>query len=443
MVAFRAPGRSVAAVALTAAAVVAFVGTVGGDARWVAAIGAVIAERHHLVSDIPFATAPTAGWHNPFAAAELVFHWLYALDGDRGLALLQMAAVTAAFLLLGKDARRAGASDSAAALALLCLLLGALPTFAIVRLQLFSIVLFPLVLVLVRSEHRRPSRRVWLLVPVLAVWSNLHGGVLVGLLLALTYLLVDRRRVSGAPFALAVASCCVVACFANSAFLGTPGYFTHVFRNELAVQHVGLWRHFSFTQPSDVALLVAAVALAVAGRRSSHPRWEIAASGVLAVAAVDASRGGIWLLALLVAPAAAGLSPRPLRLMWAALLAAALAVAVAACIDWPRAPGRDVVMAAVARAHGRPILAEGALAEQVAVDRGRIWVGNPLDAFSRGDQRVYVAWLEGRPAGDSAFRHGQLVVVRPHSPAARRTARAAGARLVLSSSGAMLYALPG
>src|SRR3954451_14434005 len=100
MLASWAPGRSVTGAALAGAAAVAVIGTIGGDARWVAALGGGTAPRHHLVSDIPFASASTAGWHNPLALAELIFHWLYALQGDRGLALAQMAAVATAFLVL-------------------------------------------------------------------------------------------------------------------------------------------------------------------------------------------------------------------------------------------------------------------------------------------------------------------------------------------------------
>lgn len=56
------------------------------------------------------------------------------------------------------------------------------------------------------------------------------------------------------------------------------------------------------------------------------------------------------------------------------------------------------------------------LAEQVALAGGRIWVGNPLDAFSHADQSLYLDWLEGRAAGDAALRHApRVVLVHPGS----------------------------
>jgi hypothetical protein len=124
-----------------------------------------------------------------------------------------------------------------------------------------------------------------------------------------------------------------------------------------------------------------------------------------------------------------------------ALATAAVVAGVGASVAWPDPPERGVVEAAGARAHGRPILAEASLAGEVAVRGGRIWVGNPLDAFSRADQRVYLAWLDGEVLGDRALLQSDLILVRPHSPAAARIGVDSNARLVVSNRGAMLYAL--
>jgi len=44
------------------------------------------------------------------------------------------------------------------------------------RPHVFSILLFPLALWLVDADRQRPTARVWLLVPLSALWANLHGG---------------------------------------------------------------------------------------------------------------------------------------------------------------------------------------------------------------------------------------------------------------------------
>jgi hypothetical protein len=63
------------------------------------------------------------------------------------------------------------------------------------------------------------------------------------------------------------------------------------------------------------------------------------------------------------------------------------------------------------------------LAEQVELAGGRVWVGDPIDAFRRRDQALYLDWLDGRASGRAALDHARLVLVRPGSKAANAAAR--------------------
>jgi hypothetical protein len=68
-------------------------------------------------------------------------------------------------------------------------------------------------------------------------------------------------------------------------------------------------------------------------------------------------------------------------------------------------------------------------------------VANPIDAFRESDQRVYVEWLRGVPAGDAALAHApRAVLVRSGSKAERRLRRDPGFRRVASDPRAALYA---
>ena len=70
------------------------------------------------------------------------------------------------------------------------------------------------------------------------------------------------------------------------------------------------------------------------------------------------------------------------------------------------------------------MLAEDLLAEQVADAGGRVWVANPIDAFRPADQKLYVEWLRGVPAGDAALAHApRAVLVRLDGKADRRLRR--------------------
>ena len=143
---------------------------------------------------MPFALAPTGHWPNPIVLAELIFAGFQSALGDTGLMVLQLVAVAGALALLARDARAGGADNLGSAAALLLVGVGALPSLAIARAQLFSLLLFPALALLLRAQARRPSRGIWLAVPLLALWSNLHGAALLGLGLLAAYLVFERAR---------------------------------------------------------------------------------------------------------------------------------------------------------------------------------------------------------------------------------------------------------
>jgi hypothetical protein len=100
---------------------------------------------------------------------------------------------------------------------------------------------------------------------------------------------------------------------------------------------------------------------------------------------------------------------------------------------------RGHVLAARAAASGRTVLAEPIAAEVVEVDGGRVWVADPLDAFPRGDQRIYLDWSEGKPGGRAALAHASLVLVRDGSAAGRASAGDGALRRVARGDGYTLY----
>jgi hypothetical protein len=90
-------------------------------------------------------------------------------------------------------------------------------------------------------------------------------------------------------------------------------------------------------------------------------------------------------------------------------------------------------------AGGSPILADGVDAEQLALDGHRILIGNPLDAFSSREQRLYLDWLAGRPPGDAEAARVRVVVVITGSPAERRLAARKGFTVIGRDRRATLY----
>jgi hypothetical protein len=425
------------------AALAAVAGTIGADARWLPALGRIIIDRGTIPDGVPYASAPSAGWHNVPVLAELTLRGLTSVAGDRGLLVAQVVAVGASLAILAWDLRRAGADDFGGALVLLVVVIGALPALVIIRSQLFSLLFFAALVALLRKEAREPSARVWLLLPLFAIWSNLHGAVLVGFAVAAAYLVLERGRRQPLVAAAALGGSALAIC-ATPALEHTPDYYLGVLHNEAARRGVELWAPLSLTSGFDLLLLAAAVTLVMLGLRARPALWETLALAALAVLTIRTARSGVWLLFFAAAPAVRALrfgSGRSLRLAAPALaLSAAVAVFGLARGPLSTGAGKPLLEEALQRAHGTPILAEGVLAEQVALAGGRVWMSNPLDAFSRPDQSLYLDWLAGDPDGDAALRNApNVVLVRRHSETARRVSHDRRLREIASDATAVLY----
>ena len=274
---------------VTVVGIAALAGAVGADAHWLAALGGFITSHGSIPAGVPFATAPTGHWHNAIVLAELVFHGLEAGLGDRGLVLAQLIAVAVTVIVLLRDARAAGASEKGAGTAVLIAAIGAAPALVIARVQLFSLVLFVVLMALLRAETRRPSRRIWLVLPVVALWSNLHGAVLIAAGVTFAYLAIERFR-HDRWTTIAVAAGVLVALCVTPAGLSTIGYYKGLLTNQAAAQGAGLWGPLSLTAPLDVVLVLAAIALGFQLRRARPALWELVVAVALAVATVKASR---------------------------------------------------------------------------------------------------------------------------------------------------------
>lgn len=417
--------------------------TIGADARWLAALGQGIVNRGQIPTGVPFATASTAHWTNSLVLAELLFHWLESGLGDRGLALANLLAIAAGLTLLARDARAQHARPSAIAATLLLVTLGAFPMLAIARVQMFSLVLFPALVSLLRAEHRRPSARIWLSLPLLALWSNLHGAALAGLAVLYAYLALSRLRVQRLT-ALGVALGALVALCVTPAGIDTVSYYHGLLTNVAAQEGVGQWAPLG-QSPFDLVMVAVILLLGVRLRRRLPALWEIAVLVGLAVLTVKAARDGVWLLFFLVAPAAqaAGAPKRSDRLV-PALLVLGLLLVVVDVVKAPQPSGAShrLVQRAIVAAGGSPVLADGLPSEQIVLGGGRIWAGNPLDAFTHRVQTEYVDFVAGKRGGQAALSAPGVtyVLVTRGSSADKLTAHDRHYTMIAADETGVLYA---
>ncbi len=151
-----------------------------------------------------------ATWTDQQWLAQLVFYGAHGLAGMRAVVVLDILLVLLALSLAAGAARSLGASSrSTFLIGLLAVLAG--PWGWTIRAQSAALPLFAGTLWLLLDAYRNGVRRRTLLVlPLLVVWANLHGSVVLGAaltaLLAVTVLVRDRGASPVLPVLLVIAA---------------------------------------------------------------------------------------------------------------------------------------------------------------------------------------------------------------------------------------------
>jgi hypothetical protein len=239
-----------------------------------------------------------ATWTDQQWLAQVVFYAAHSLGGFRLVILLDVALVLAALGLVVATARSSGAtSRSTFLVGVLAVLAG--PWGWTIRAQTAALPLFAAVLwLLVDASRRGVRRRTLLALPLLVVWANLHGSVVLGagltVLLALVEL-VRARRLAWLPVALALlAPLCVLASPYGTKLVA---YYDLML---VDAPFAPILREWQWSSPSATTALfwllalVAAGVLALRRCRSRLTFFELAVLAITFVGAVQAVRGVIW-----------------------------------------------------------------------------------------------------------------------------------------------------
>ena len=111
--------------------------------------------------------------------SDVGFYVLYQLGGLRILVLLTAAAVTAAMVLIYRSLRHGGLGNNTAVGLAMVLFIASVPSFG-ARPQVINFLLTAILVAILLTYRRQPSRRIWWLLPGFVLWANLHSGYLVG-----------------------------------------------------------------------------------------------------------------------------------------------------------------------------------------------------------------------------------------------------------------------
>jgi hypothetical protein len=323
------------------------------------------------------------------------------------------------------------------------------------RPQSFAFPLFAAVLWLVLADARRPSARVFATLPLLVLWTNLHGSVVLGATLVSLDGLVgmaQRRRPSGRGLALLFAPWASV--FASPYGPHLPAYYEKILVG-------GDFKHFvTEWAPTTLSVQTAAVYLIVLGgiwllgrAGRAVPLLDQLAFVFTAVMAFEAVRNTAWigLVALAVLPQvvdrlrAPAEEPARLNRILSVTILAALAIAVAGVAakstSWftsgfPTAGARAASAAAGPR---RRIYASSPYADWLLWSRpefaGRVAYDARFELFSTG-QLQRIAHFEGRVGNWLSTARGfDVFVLDPRSDHAleRSLLHTLPARVVFSS----------
>jgi hypothetical protein len=338
-------GTLVLVVASFAAVLVTHLRTALAADGWMALLSGRVVAQHGLPShDTLTIWAHGRQWVDQQWLAQYVLYELERLGGLRLVLLVHAAFVTAGLGGAAVLARRLGGSARSATWVALPVLVAFWPGAAIMRPQSFAYVLFVAVLWLLFEDQRLRSRRVYLVLPVLVLWANLHGSVVVGAALASGYGLVEvvgslwrkPRRVDLRSLVLLVGPwlCVLASPYATS----LPHYYRTIFTAGFG-KYVTEWAPMTLTLLHAPVYLLALGGIWLFGRTGGKTSaFEKLAFVGVALLALDTVRNAVWLalLALILLPRlmdtlrAPAVEPKRMNRMLAIAMLAGVAVATVA-----------------------------------------------------------------------------------------------------------------
>ena len=177
---------------------------------------------------------------------------LYAIDRAAGLrsALVVQALMTGAtFMLTSRYALKRASLASAFVYGLAGFGLGA--TFFTLRPQMFSLLGFAALLVLLGEDYEKPSKRVFWTIPILCVWANLHGVVVLAAAfvgLRAFFDLVHKRFARGVLLGALAAPAPLFSPYARE----LPRYFHEIGRLQDPVRELPIQEWNRVEWPSDI-----------------------------------------------------------------------------------------------------------------------------------------------------------------------------------------------
>jgi hypothetical protein len=245
-------------------------------------------------------------WIDQQWLAQLALYGLWRLGGVKLALFVHALLVTSGLAGAALFARTRGATARSVTWVAIPVLIAYYPVASVMRPQSFAFPLFAAVLWLVLDDARQPARRVFLTLPLIVLWTNLHGSVVLGaMLVSLDGLvgMVQQRRPSGRGLALLLAPWACV--FASPYGPHLPAYYQKILVGGDFKHFVTEWAPTTLSAQTAAVYLVVFGGAWLLGRAGRNvPLLDQLAFVLTSVLAFEAVRNTAWigLVALAVLP---------------------------------------------------------------------------------------------------------------------------------------------
>ena len=283
---------------------------------------------HH---GIPRHEVLTTAAHRTWIDQQWLAHWAYYEAWNVGgyplVAALSSLFVASGFALLCALISRRGVPPQRAFIWTLVAFVVCFGS-TVIRAQSFAFPLFVLVLWAILADDRRPSALFLFVIPLLVLWSNLHGTILLAIMLVVGYSFARVVRAArartprSAALYAAAAAAAVGTAFANPYGLSIVDYYRALIGNPVVSRYIIEWAPPSlgfFVSYGFFALLFGVIAVTAYGLgRGWHA--QPALLGIVAFLALLATRGvryQVWFAlaaSVLAAETLAAVRPSPPKL---------------------------------------------------------------------------------------------------------------------------------
>ncbi len=150
-----------------------------GDTGWHIRTGQYILEHHKVPTQDLFSfSRPGAPWFAWEWLTDVIYALAFQLAGLKAIVLMSGAMIALYATVILRYTLWRGAGALVAAFTTL-LAMGASSMHFLARPHLFTLLLLPICLWVVEADRRENTRWLWALIPVTALWTNLHGGFVV------------------------------------------------------------------------------------------------------------------------------------------------------------------------------------------------------------------------------------------------------------------------